>query len=275
MSNSRNDPRERRDHAIRSRMTTAAVMLLARRTPYLEQEMLGLRLVVGPGSVCVDVGAAAGLYTLALSQLAGPSGQVHSVEPLTFARPVWTRVLGARDGANVLYHPLALGSGPGSGTMSVPLGRFGPVTGRSFLKAGSHGLGSNAEFSGQMTVSVEVDTLDALCARAGITRLDFMKVDVEGAELHVLEGGKRAIETLKPTILIEIEARHTERYDYSPEDIVRWLTERGYTMHIWQNGWQRADTVCLHTRNYLFRPDGETPSGRPAGAASAAAADGG
>jgi len=228
-------------------------MLIARRTRYLEAEMLGLRRLVEPGSVCIDVGSAAGLYTLALSRLTGPSGWVHSVEPLSFAHPVWTRVLRAKGARNVRHHAVALAAEPGSGVMSVPVGRYGPVTGRSFLAGRSSGLGSNAEFTKQMEVSVQVDTLDELCARERLTRLDFIKVDVEGAELSVLEGGKRAIEAFRPTMLIEIEARHTVRYQYQPDDLAGWLAQRGYTMHTWQDRWQETDSVHGHIRNYLFR----------------------
>jgi hypothetical protein len=38
-------------------------------------------------------------------------------------------------------------------------------------------------------------------------------------------------------------------------------------MHIWQNGWQETDTVCTHTRNYLFlpaQPAGAAPPAQPA-----------
>jgi len=250
------ESRERPGRSARAAVTAAAVMLAARWTPYLEAEMLGLRRLVGPGSVCIDVGAAAGLYTLALSRLAGPSGQVHSVEPLSFAHPAWTRVLRAREAGNVRHHAIALGAEPGEAVMSVPVGRHGPVTGRSFLDRGCAGLGSNAEFASHMTVAAEVGTLDGLCAQAALTRLDFIKIDVEGAELHVLEGGQQAIGTFRPAMLIEIEARHTARYQYSPDDIVAWLTRRGYTMHIWQRGWRETSSVCAHTRNYLFRPPG-------------------
>lgn len=38
---------------------------------------------------------------------------------------------------------------------------------------------------------------------AGLTRLDFVKIDVEGAELQVLEGGQQAIGSFRPTLLIE------------------------------------------------------------------------
>ena len=262
-------------HGMRSRLTASSVRLAARWTPYVENELLGLRAVVGPGSVCLDVGAAAGLYTLMLSQLAGREGRVHSVEPLPFAHPVWTRLLRARDAGNVRHHPVALSAEPGSSVMSVPLGRYGPVTGRSFVTDGSTGLGSNAEFAGHIAVDVSVETLDGLCARAGLTRLDFIKVDVEGAELLVLKGGRQAIESFRPALLIEIEARHTARYGYSPADITGWLTERGYTMHVWRRGWQQASQVCAHTRNYLFRPQpaAQQPAAAPELSAAAVAAE--
>lgn len=237
----------------RPALTAAIVRLLARRTPYLEPEMVGLAELVAPGSVCLDVGAAAGLYTVTLSQLAGPTGQVLSVEPLAFAHPVWTRLLRARANGNVRHFTTALGVEPGECHMSVPIGKYGPVTGRSFLEWRTNGLGSNAEFSNQIDVVVKVDTMDHLCA--DLDRLDFVKVDVEGAELHVLEGGRETVEKFRPTMLIEIEARHTARYAHSPQDLVDWLLKRGYTMQIWQNGWHDTTSVCAHTRNYLFRPE--------------------
>ncbi|HXB48435.1 MAG TPA: FkbM family methyltransferase, partial [Streptosporangiaceae bacterium] len=93
----------------RQALATAVVLQLARRTHYVEPEMLGLRDLIQPGSVCFDIGAAAGLYTLALSRLAGPKGQVHSFEPVPFAHPFLTRLLGTRSTANVRHHTVALG----------------------------------------------------------------------------------------------------------------------------------------------------------------------
>jgi FkbM family methyltransferase len=236
----------------RDRLTAALVALLARTSPWLEPELAGLSDIVRPGAVCVDVGAAAGLYTLVLSDLVGPDGQVHSVEPLSFAHPAWSRLLGARDRPNVRRHTLALSEKPGDIALSVPIGRHGPVTGRSFLTWQTDGVGSNAEFLDHADVLVPVDTLDHLCA--DLTRLDFVKIDVEGAELQVLRGGVDTIEALKPSLLLEIEARHLTRYRYAVEDVTQWLTSRGYVMHVWQHGWQPTATVCAHARNYLFRP---------------------
>jgi FkbM family methyltransferase len=241
-------------HLDRRSLATATVRGLARRIPYVESELRGLSELIEPGDVCVDVGSAAGLYTLTLSQLAGPGGQVHSVEPLPFAHTVWSRVLRARAGTNVRPYALALGAEPGIGTMSVPMGRYQPVSSRSFLAWKTDGVGSNAEFRGQIEVMVEVDTLDGLCARNSLTGLDFVKIDVEGGELDVLRGGEHAVESFRPTLLVEIEARHITRYQHSPDDVVNWLTQRGYAMYTWREGWQPDTVLCAHVNNYLFRP---------------------
>jgi FkbM family methyltransferase len=239
---------------MRAGLTAAAIYGLARWTPYVESEIQGLRRVVNPGSVCIDVGAAAGLYTMALSRLCGRSGRVHSVEPLPFANFQLARLLSAWQAINVCRHAVALGAQPGRDIMHVPLGRYGLVTGRSFLDGSAAGPDPNVEFANQISVAVTVDTLDALCSREGIDRLQFVKIDVEGAELQVLEGGKAIIDALRPVMLVEIEARHTARYRRTPEEVVAWMCDRGYTMHTWQRGWRPAVSIDPGTRNYLFRP---------------------
>ena len=247
---------------MRHRLTASAITSVARWTPYLESELCGLRALVRPGSVCIDVGSAAGLYTSVLARLAGSAGQVHSIEPLPFAHLLWARAVRARRAVNVRYHALALGMEAGSETMSVPVGRYGLVTGRSFLAGRAGGPDPNAEFDGQVPVTVPVDTLDNLCAREEVSRVDFMKIDVEGAELQILEGGKHVIGTHRPAILVEIEARHTARYLCSPDDITGWLLGRGYTMHTWRRGWRKADHIDPCTRNYLFCPPALDPAER-------------
>jgi FkbM family methyltransferase len=261
----------------RQALASAIVLQLARQGRYVEPEMLGLRDLVKPGNVCFDIGAAAGLYTLELSKLAGPGGQVHSFEPVPFAHPMLTRLLGGRTSANVSHHAVALGVEPGKSVMSVPVGRHGPVTGRSFLEAGAAGQGSNAEFQSQIGVDVEVQTLDSVCAAAEITRLDFVKIDVEGGELQVLMGGEASIERFRPALLVEIEDRHTARYQHAGSDVATWLLQRDYLMHVWQGGgWQETDVICTHTRNYLFRPAkaGERNLSQPVAASARPDGDG-
>lgn len=221
--------------------------LLAARTPWVERELLGLRHVVCPGAVCLDVGAATGYYSVVMGRLAGPSGVVHSIEPLVFAYPVVSALLGVR------RRPIALGDTRGRHWMSVPLRDGRPVTGRAFLTHGATGLGSNDEFDDHLEIRVRADTLDHYRADAGLDRVDFVKLDVEGGELAVLRGGADTIARDRPTILLELEERHTCRYGYTPEDVVDWLTARGYRMHHWRCGrWRPTSRVTPANRNYLF-----------------------
>ncbi|HEX6347562.1 FkbM family methyltransferase [Umezawaea sp.] len=240
---------------VRGAAVAAGLRVLAKVTPFVEPELVGLREVVGVGDVCLDVGAALGLYTVTLSQLVGPQGTVHSVEPLVFAHPALSYVLRPREGRNVVRHSVALGAVEGREVMSVPVRHGVPVTGRSFLTAGANGLGSNVEFDEHLEVVVRTQTLDAFVAEQGIGRLNFVKADVEGAELRVLEGGAWVIETLRPKFLLEVEERHVSRFGYSAQDVVSWLAERDYDMRIWnQGGWRTVTRIVPEVRNYLFVP---------------------
>ncbi|GAA1353746.1 FkbM family methyltransferase [Saccharothrix algeriensis] len=250
---------------LRDRVVSDAVRGLARAGRWVEPELRGLRGLVRRGDVCLDVGAALGLYTAELSRLVGPTGVVHSAEPLPFAHVAPSRLLGLRSLPNVRWHRLALAARSGPLTMSVPLrnGRF--VTGRSFLTAGADGLGSNAEFEDQAEVLVEALTLDGFCDRFGVDRVDFVKADVEGAEFDVLLGGSRLLERCAPTLLLEVEERHLGRFHRSPGTVRDWLAERGYRMWAWGgSAWRETREVVGSRRNYLFSRGvpGRRPQGR-------------
>ncbi|MEU4763377.1 FkbM family methyltransferase [Actinosynnema sp. NPDC023794] len=238
---------------VRGAAVAGALRVLARLTPFVEPELIGLREVVRPGDVCVDIGAALGLYTVSLSRLVGPQGTVHSIEPLVFAHPALSYLLRPREGRNIVRHSVALGVSEGRQVMSVPVRHGTPVTGRSFLTAGADGLGSNAEFAEHLEVLVRTDTLDRFRAANAIDRVDFVKADVEGAELRVLQGGEETIERFRPKLLLEIEERHVSRFGYRARDVQDWLAERGYRMHAWhRDTWRQVDRIDDRVRNYLF-----------------------
>jgi hypothetical protein len=102
-------------------------------------------------------------------------------------------------------------------------------------------------------VTVEVATVDEVCKNEKIARIDFMKIDVEGAELAVLEGATSVIENHAPRLLLEIEDRHLGKYGLSSADVVWHLTAHGYRMYAWDRWrWAPASRVTTAARNYLF-----------------------
>jgi FkbM family methyltransferase len=240
----------------RLRWLNHALVALSRRTAWVEAELAGLRQVVGPGSVCVDVGGEYGTYTYALAHLVGPRGVVHNVEPLhglpSFVTGAVLRACGA---PAVRRHSTALGDFRGLGTLRVPRRAGRSVHGRSFLAEGADGPGPNAEFTATRAEPVPVTTLDALVADENMDRLDFLKADIEGAEPALLRGAVKTIDRFRPTLLLEIEARHLHKYGAEPADVIRPLDVLGYQMAVWRDGtWVDVETVTAGQRNYLFTP---------------------
>ncbi len=224
---------------------------------FLEDEVAGLAGLVGPGAVCLDVGAEYGLYTWTLAGLVGRSGHVHAVEPQPGPSAfvdTTRRLLGA---GNVTVHRTALGAAAGGGVLALPRRGLLPVHGRAFLTTGASGLGSNAEFAHHDDVPVPVTTLDDLVADLALDRLDLVKADIEGAEARLLQGARTTLATLRPVLMLELEDRHLARFGATVAEIVDALGADGYAARTWDRarGWvpRRPDDG---RRNVLFVPDG-------------------
>jgi FkbM family methyltransferase len=138
-----------------------------------------------------DVGAHCGFFTSLASRLVGSQGQVVSFEPCDENRARLTETVHLNDAGNVQIVPWALGASSGTATM-----REGETsTTWSTIPA----EGSNGK-----AVEVEQRTLDE-CARE-LEPPDLIKVDVEGAELEVLEGAKELIGSVTPDLIIEFHS---------------------------------------------------------------------
>lgn len=247
----------------RGMLSARLLHTLAAGTPWVEPEVRGLRHLVGRGDTVIDVGAGLGVYTSVLARLVGPTGVVLSVEPLPgyYARyDGWLRL---RAGANVHRCAVAVADHPHTARVRVPLRRGRPVTGRSFVATGARGLGSNAEFAAHVEHEVPVSTLDDLAARTRLDRVDFVKADVEGAELALARGAEGIIRTFRPSVLLEVENRHAQRYGHCAKDVIGWFAERGYHVSAWSRGeWRRVSNVRDGCRNYLFQPRRQLPRSR-------------
>ena len=172
--------------------------------------------VLEPGMVFFDVGANDGYFTLFAARRLGPTGQVIAVEPSSRERVNLARNLEANGLTNVTVIPSALGAAPGTANLRLAKG----------IHAGHNTLGNFAHDGVQMDSfeEVKVDTLDAVVARRGLSRVDFIKVDVEGAEASVIDGAKDVLRRLRPTLLVEINERALQAQQRSAESMLRTLS---------------------------------------------------
>lgn len=237
---------------------------MLRLLPSFEEEMALLPGLVPPGAVCVDVGASYGIYAVTLARLAGRAGHVHAFEPRPRSRRVLRLLVRLFAPGNVTIHALALGNRTGRDAIVTPRRRwFLPVPGRSFLRGelerSPEGYydGWQQEFGGAQERPVLVCRLDDVARFVALERLDLVKVDVEGAELGVLDGAADVITAHRPAVICELEDRHTEKYGHRADDVLAWFTSRGYrAFRLDRSGLVPAPHVVPRWNNYLLLPDG-------------------
>ena len=156
-----------------------------------EVELPHLRNWVTEGDTAVDLGAHYGAFTIAMCEVVGPTGRVIAVEPSGRFCAVLQRNLDLNNFASAQVVQKAVGS----------------ASGRHDLK--HHGDPSRAAFdlqdheSAGSAETVQVDTLDRLLSG----RVDFIKIDVEGAEVAAFQGAEQTLRTWHPVILLEYVPR--------------------------------------------------------------------
>ncbi len=149
-----------------------------------------------PGMVFVDVGANDGYYTLFAARRVGKAGKVVAVEPSTRERVNLRRNLVRNHLDNVHVVPAALGAVAGDADLRLA---HGTHSGHNTLGKFAHDDVTPADLE-----RVMVKTLDEVVAELGLGRVDFVKIDVEGAEASVVAGARGALASIRPVMLLEI-----------------------------------------------------------------------
>jgi FkbM family methyltransferase len=184
-------------------------------------EFEAIRRLVRSGSVVLDVGANVGIFSVWLRRCAGPDSTVHAFEPVptTHRRLRETLALNGLD--DLRTHPLAITNVDG------------PVTMHVFDDAHSawSSLGTPS-FDGVVataTLEVEGRTLDTFAVQHAIERIDFLKIDVEGFELHALQGAARLLGAGAIDVLsFEVSAIALAASGVRPREVFALLADAGY-----------------------------------------------
>ena len=187
-------------------------------------------------AVIFDIGANHGEFAKQFAQLHGGSCKVFCFEPLEYSFTLLRTVM--KSFANVKIFPVALSTEQGSRELFVPVKIKSHRIGPSYAHLGSAGCeghftyadDSNREIA---SVIIVTDTLDNIVEREKLTRLDFIKIDVEGAESLVFKGGRESIARHKPVILCEIDPRFPPRLGLTAQDSAQPLLELGYRMFVY------------------------------------------
>jgi FkbM family methyltransferase len=149
-----------------------------------------VRTMVKPRDVLYDIGANVGFFTVLAARLVGPAGGVVAFEPLPETAKAARRNADLNGFAHVTVLALAVGRRAGAAKLEL-------------REESTWARLANESTTGP-TVDVEVVAIDDLVDAGRVRPPNFVKIDVEGAELDVIEGMRRTIIAHRPVILCEM-----------------------------------------------------------------------
>jgi FkbM family methyltransferase len=199
-------------------------------------------------SVVFDVGAHVGLYSLVAS-LANPVARIFAFEPLKRTCDRLLSNLAKNSAANVEVLPCALGDVAGAATLycahrGIPMSSS---LSREFL--------SRTIATPLIPETVAVTTVDDFCRSRAISKVDLIKLDIEGLEPEAVRGMSRLLDHTRPDIFCEV--LYTSGTDAALSGLLAPLGYRIFALNPGATAGagieeQATLRVAAHRRNYLF-----------------------
>lgn len=211
---------------------------------------------VKPGQAALDIGAHKAGYTYFLLKQVGENGSVFAFEPQFKLYQYIKKIKGLFNWGNLTIEHLALSDAAGTVTLYIPTNKTskGSSPGATIVER-------NDQSNFDATQSVSTDTLDSYCSRHNI-KPDFLKVDVEGNELNIFQGGIHTLKECKPKILVEIEARHVgQERVLQTFKFMESIGYKGYFLHGYNHiplsefgfeEYQNRSNMELYCNNFIF-----------------------
>lgn len=207
-----------------------------------DKELNLLQFLIDPEKDAIDIGANKGVYTRALARLVP---LVHAFEP----NPKIYQIFCAGCPINASTYPIALSDASRTDQLLIP---FNPKR-KTYSNQGASL--SRVKVSGQHAkIEVTSRTLDSY----QFSNVGFIKIDVEGHELSVLAGAKNTLAKNKPTLMVELEERHT---GFEIQELIAEVEKYGYWGYFLRNGvltaCNKLDALgehrkALKTKSYVY-----------------------
>ncbi|WP_051328301.1 FkbM family methyltransferase [Desulfatirhabdium butyrativorans] len=176
-----------------------------------------------PGQTAVDVGANVGYISLYMAKRVGPKGRVIAFEPNPYAFGLLERNRRINGFDHLDIHPAGLGASDMD--TAFHCGLPGMEVYSSLADIGH----PDADVKRFETIDVHLFRADDWMKAAGIDHIHVLKLDVEGAELSVLQGFSDMLEARRiDWILIELSHELSGQFHYRASDILRLLRGYGY-----------------------------------------------
>lgn len=200
---------------------------------YESSEFQMILRLLDDGQTILDIGANIGWYSLQIAA-AFPNSRVYAFEPIPKTFSFLERNLGLNRIANVFIHNIGFWHKADTLTFF-----FYPEG------SGNASAANVSDNASAIKIDCQVNRLDDFVAEHGL-RVDFIKCDVEGAELQVFEGSLDTLRRDSPILFTEMLRKWSAKFGYHPNQLIHLLAGVGY----------RCYTVCGDTlREFSYMND--------------------
>jgi FkbM family methyltransferase len=182
--------------------------------------------IVKAGDVVLDIGANIGAHTLHLAECVGPQGKVVAFEPTDYAFSKLGRnsELNPELAARIQCKQYMLVDSEALNAPTVPLYSSWPL---------KHDEGRHDLHRGRLmtTSGASPRTLDSAISSLGLTRVDCIKLDIDGFECGMLRGAREVLTRWHPTIIMELAPYALEEQGASLDELIQLLKAYGYGLY--------------------------------------------
>ena len=198
---------------------------------YNDEGVFFLKQYLKPGAVIIDIGANIGLLTCAYAKrYQDLKPEIYAIEAVEDNYKLLNKNIEINGFKNVKTFRLALGKNKGEITFKLPFKGFtGNAVGNNILNNEDIESVSKTHFYEEV---VPLNTLDAWAQENHIEKCDFIKIDVEGAEIAVFEGGIEFIKKTRPVIQSEFNRYYVESQGMSVNDYVNFFESLNYECYV-------------------------------------------
>lgn len=183
---------------------------------YEEEELLMQYQLIEENDVVFDIGGNYGWYSIHISMKI-PSSEIYTFEPVPNTFSILNKNIHLNKATNIKTFNIGFSNEEGEFTFYCDPNLT--------VNASLNNVNENPN---AIEVLCRVDVLDNFVLKNSIGKIDFIKCDIEGAELFALLGAKNSIGKFKPKIFVEMLRKWSAKFNYHPNDIILFLKELGY-----------------------------------------------
>jgi FkbM family methyltransferase len=194
--------------------------------------------LVNPDFTILDIGTNIGSTLLQFANLTNEKGKVFGFEPDPINYKECVKNIGLNNFKNITVENIGLGNEKGSFNLVVD----------TETNRGGNRISFDNETQKSSTI-INVERLDDWIQNKNISKVDLIKIDVEGFEMNVLKGGLETIKKFKPLLFIELDDNNLKQVGSTAEELIEFLEDLGYSIKHSETGkkiTKNSDFVSCH-----------------------------